>query len=174
MDRLQDRDFEGWFKAARRLDLNHLANEAFHYASRQSLTQSAPMTTTHSAPPRNLFSFFCSQAPPTTATPAAMHTPSRALPPGIPMDVDRTQTFKPLAQTCHRCGQTGHFSKECDLCHDVRHMTLDEEDHFIQQIMANRDAAMAASAALMTHMATSEGTLVEREVDDMDFVRSNR
>jgi hypothetical protein len=33
MDRLQDRDFEGWFKAAHRLDLNHLANEAFHYAS---------------------------------------------------------------------------------------------------------------------------------------------
>jgi hypothetical protein len=31
--RLQDRDFNGWFKAARRLDLNHLANEAFHYAS---------------------------------------------------------------------------------------------------------------------------------------------
>jgi hypothetical protein len=32
-DRPQDRDFEGWFKAARRLDLNRLANEAFHYAS---------------------------------------------------------------------------------------------------------------------------------------------
>jgi hypothetical protein len=33
MDRPQDRDFDGWFKAARRLDLNRLANEAFHYAS---------------------------------------------------------------------------------------------------------------------------------------------
>jgi hypothetical protein len=32
-DRPQDRDFDGWFKAARRLDLNCLANEAFHYAS---------------------------------------------------------------------------------------------------------------------------------------------
>jgi hypothetical protein len=32
-DRPQDRDFEGWFKAACRLDLNRLANEAFHYAS---------------------------------------------------------------------------------------------------------------------------------------------
>jgi hypothetical protein len=32
-DRLQDRDFDGWFKAACCLDLNRLANEAFHYAS---------------------------------------------------------------------------------------------------------------------------------------------
>jgi hypothetical protein len=30
--RLQDRDFDGWFKAAHHLDLNRLGNEAFHYA----------------------------------------------------------------------------------------------------------------------------------------------
>jgi hypothetical protein len=89
------------------------------------------------------------------------------------MDVDRTRTFKPLVQTCYHCGQTGHISKECDLCHDVRHMTLDEEDSFIQRIMANCDTAMAAIAESTTYMATSEGTLVEREVDDVDFVRSS-
>jgi hypothetical protein len=32
-DRPQDRDFDSWFKAACCLDLNRLANEAFHYAS---------------------------------------------------------------------------------------------------------------------------------------------
>jgi hypothetical protein len=89
------------------------------------------------------------------------------------MDIDCTRTFKFLVQTCHRCGQTSHFSKECDLRRDVRHMMLDEEDHFIQQIMANRDAAMAAAAASTTHTATSEGTLVEQEVNESDFVRSN-
>jgi hypothetical protein len=52
-------------------------------------------------------------------------------------------------------------------------MTLEEEDEFIQHILANRDAAMAAVAESATHMATSKGTLVEREVDDSDFVRSN-
>jgi hypothetical protein len=50
-------------------------------------------------------------------------------------------------------------------------MTLDEEDDFIQQIMANCDAATSAST---TQTGTSEGTLVEREVNDMDFVRSSR
>jgi hypothetical protein len=89
------------------------------------------------------------------------------------MDVNRTWTFKPLAQTCYRCGQTGHIRRECDLCHDVCHMTLDEQDEFIQQIMANCDAAMAAAAGLMTQTDTSEGILVEREVDDVDFVRSS-
>jgi hypothetical protein len=171
-DRPGDTDFNGWFKATRRLDLNRLANEAFHLASRCPLTYSAPTPTTYAAPPRTPFSFLHSH-PPTAATPAAMHTPSRALPPGIPMDVDHTWTLKPLAQTCYRCGQTGHISRDYDLHHDVHHMMLNEEDHFIQQIMANRDAAMAAAGALTTQIGTSEGTLVEREVDDTDFVRSS-
>jgi hypothetical protein len=86
------------------------------------------------------------------------------------MDVDHTRTFKTLAQTCYRCGQTSHISKECGLHHDIRYMMLDEEDSFLQWTIANRDAAVAAAAESMTYMATSEGTLVEREVEDVDFV----
>jgi hypothetical protein len=52
-------------------------------------------------------------------------------------------------------------------------MTLDEQDEFIQQVMANHDTAMAVIAESMTHKGTSEGTLVEREVDESDFVRSS-
>jgi hypothetical protein len=51
-------------------------------------------------------------------------------------------------------------------------MTLDEQDEFIQHIMANWDAEMAA-AAESTSARTSEGMVVEREVDESDFVRSN-
>jgi hypothetical protein len=89
------------------------------------------------------------------------------------MDIDRTHTLKPLAQTCYRCGQTGHISKECDHRHDIYHMTLDEEDESVQRIIANRNAAVAATAESTTYTATSEGTLVEREVEDVDFVRSS-
>jgi hypothetical protein len=52
-------------------------------------------------------------------------------------------------------------------------MILDEEDNFIQRIMANCNAAVAAAAESMTHTSTSEGTLVEREVNDADFVRDS-
>jgi hypothetical protein len=89
------------------------------------------------------------------------------------MDVDCTRTLKPIAQTCYRCGQTDHISRECDLHHDVRHMTLDEQDDFIQWIRANRDAAVATAAESMTQTGTSEGTLVESEVYDTDFIRSS-
>jgi hypothetical protein len=78
-DRPSNMDFEGWFKAAQHLDLNRLANEAFHFASRHPLTHSAPTPMTYPAPPRAPFSFARSH-PPITATPAVMHTPSRALP----------------------------------------------------------------------------------------------
>jgi hypothetical protein len=172
-DRPSDADFNDWFKAAQRLDLNRLANEAFHLASRHPPTHSAPSPMTHSIPPCTPFSFLHSH-PPSAMTPAAMHTPSRTLPPSIPMDVDRTRTLKPLVQTCYRCGQTSDISRDCNLHHDVRHMTLDEQDKFIQWIMANRDAAVAATAESTTQVGTSEGTLVEREVDDSDFVRSSR
>jgi hypothetical protein len=171
-DRLGNTDFNGWFKAARCLDLNCLANEAFHLASRCPPTHSALPAMTHSAPPCAPFSFLCTHTP-TAVTPVAMHTPSHTLPPGILMDIDCTRTLKPLAQTCYHCGQTGHISRECDFHHDIRHMTLDEEDEFIQQIMANRDTAVAATAESTTHTGTSEGTLVEREVNDVDFVRSS-
>jgi hypothetical protein len=52
-------------------------------------------------------------------------------------------------------------------------MTLDEQDNFIQQVMANCDTAMTAIGELATQMGTSKGTLVEREVDDLGFVRSS-
>jgi hypothetical protein len=52
-------------------------------------------------------------------------------------------------------------------------MTLDEQDDFIQRIMANRDTAMATTAESTTQMGTSEGMLVEREVDATDCVRSS-
>jgi hypothetical protein len=94
-DRPGDTDFNGWFKAARRLDLNRLANEAFHLASRRPPTHSASSPTTYAPPPRTPFSFVRSH-PPTAVIPAAMHTPSRALPPGILWTLTALEPSNPL------------------------------------------------------------------------------
>jgi hypothetical protein len=97
-DRPQDRDFNSWLKAARCLDLNCLTNKAFHYASQRPLLTPHPHQ--QCIPPHAPFSFLHSH-PPTATTPAAMHTPSHALPPGIPMDINHTRTLKSLTQTCY-------------------------------------------------------------------------
>jgi hypothetical protein len=47
---------------------------------------------------------------------------------------------------------------------------VDEEDEMVKRILANRNVAMAATAAL-AH--SSEGTIIEREVSEEDFVRSS-
>jgi hypothetical protein len=52
-------------------------------------------------------------------------------------------------------------------------MILDEQGKFIQHIMANRDAEMMAVAESTTSVCTSEGTVVEHEVNKSDFVRSS-
>jgi hypothetical protein len=47
---------------------------------------------------------------------------------------------------------------------------VDEEDEMVEHILANCDTAMAATAALVH---SSEGTIIEREVNEEDFVRSS-
>jgi hypothetical protein len=53
-------------------------------------------------------------------------------------------------------------------------MRPDEQDEFIQHIMANHNTAVAAAAESTIHMGSSEGMLVDREVDNTDFIRSSR
>jgi hypothetical protein len=175
-DRPRDNNHQGWYAATCRFDLHRLANEAFRYASRRPTVQSTTPQYANSTPMRTLFSFSC-PATLSTSSPASTHAPTRlyplALPPVNPRNTDGTRTQKPTTLTCYRCSQTGHTRRDCDLCHDVRHMMLDEQDEFIQHIITNRDAEMAAVAESTTLASTSKGTVVEREVDDSDFVRSS-
>jgi hypothetical protein len=75
-DRLQDSDFDGWFKAARCLDLNRLVNEAFHFASRHPPAHSAPTPMMYPTLPRTPFLFLRSHPPP--PRPLQQCTPLRA------------------------------------------------------------------------------------------------
>jgi hypothetical protein len=50
-------------------------------------------------------------------------------------------------------------------------MTTDEQDDMIEKLLADRDAAMAATAASTQ---SEEATIIEREVSEEDFVQSSR
>jgi hypothetical protein len=50
-------------------------------------------------------------------------------------------------------------------------MTTDEQDDMIEKLLADRDAAMAATAASTQ---SEEALIIEREVREEDFVRSSR
>jgi uncharacterized protein YfaA (DUF2138 family) len=82
----------------------------------------------------------------------------------------------PVYNVNSTANEAGMIVKIADmiLCYDSCHMMLDEQDKFIQQVMAYRNAAMAAAAELTTLTGTSEGMWVEREVNNLDFVRSSR
>jgi hypothetical protein len=47
-------------------------------------------------------------------------------------------------------------------------MTTDEQDNMIKKLLANGDAAMAATAALTQ---LEEAMIIEREVSEEDFVQ---
>jgi hypothetical protein len=49
-------------------------------------------------------------------------------------------------------------------------MTINEEDQMIEQIMANHNVAMAATAVL-PHL--DKGKVIECEVSDEDFIQSS-
>jgi hypothetical protein len=48
-------------------------------------------------------------------------------------------------------------------------MTVEEQDEFFRQIMADRDAAMAAAAESTDSSTSPEGAIVEREIKEEDF-----
>jgi Zinc knuckle/Retrotransposon gag protein len=133
-------DPKGWYRVARLFDRNRLANDAFNSSMKGRATTQAPFTPrqTVSRPP---FIPFTTHAPIAPSKPP----PAPALPPGVPMDVD-AQRAKKLASTCHRCGAVGHFARDCPKRYDIRHMTMDEREGLLQDLLASRDAAVHEEA----------------------------
>jgi hypothetical protein len=152
-DHPKDNDLQGWFQAARRFNLNRLANEAFCYTSRRPAT-----ATTTTYPARPAFSFLQQNAPMPTIL-AAMPTPARVPPQSM---------SKAGIESCYQCHQSGHISSNCPLRYDIHHMTSDEQDDMIEKLLADRDAAMAATAASTQ---SEEATIIECEVSEEDFIR---
>jgi len=145
---------EAWYQAARTVDQNRIANEAFHATGRSSHAPK-PLTTIPRVPPTSTTS---SNSLPRPSAPFgrtnAHTTPTPSKP--VPMDIDATRKPSALPPVCFRCKEPGHIKSECPKRFDVRLMDQDEKEEWIQRLLAEKDAAEAQRASEESQEASGE------------------
>ena len=55
------------------------------------------------------------------------------------MDIDAARKAKAINDNCRCCGKPGHWSRDCELRFDVRHMTADERSALMENQLAALD-----------------------------------
>lgn len=132
-----------WYEAARVIDENRAANEAFSSSTYRSATATSRPAGT---------SVFRT-APPPVKVGHSHIVPTPGNP--VPMDLDaaRKAASGPL---CFRCKLPGHFTRDCPSRYDVRFLTLDEMQEELSIRMAQLDVAPS-----------------EPETEKEDFCRDN-
>jgi Zinc knuckle len=78
------------------------------------------------------------------------------------MEVDANRQRGPQALVCYRCGKTGHTRRDCPQAFDVRYMTVDEREDFLQQELAAMDVRTASSTIV------EDSDLVEATAKDIE------
>ncbi|KAF5370919.1 hypothetical protein D9615_009778 [Tricholomella constricta] len=140
LEATHDEKIEEWLRIARSQDFIMRSEDDFH---RRMVPTKAP----DSRPPtaaaaRWAFATAPAPAPPAPRAPVA--PAPRPIPQGIPMDVDRMHDrVAPADDHCFRCKKQGHYSRDCPLRWDVRHMLDDELEALIMERLARKDAVPA-------------------------------
>jgi hypothetical protein len=145
-DRPADDQPKGWYEAARRLDQNRQANEAFRgqFNARSAPTQiHSGSASSKSATPKQTLTFANFATP---AKPSPFPTFPKAPPPVVPMEIDAQRSKRP-PPTCFRCGGVGHMVPQCPHTYDIRFMSPAESHEWIQHVLANQDAVEASQKA---------------------------
>jgi hypothetical protein len=155
--RPSDDDPEAWYQAALQSAANREANAAFHGVTRTIPTRTL-VPTRPSAPllaaPRQ-FSF----------TPTFTPPPRNEADP-VPMDTDAARKGVTTPIICHRCGGPGHMAKDCPRRYDIRYLSLEEHEEWMQEQVLQQDAEEARKRAEEVDVTE------EKNSDESDFRRN--
>ena len=123
--RPSDSSPENWYEAAKNIDQNRVANEAFKTAYRTPIP-ARPLINPLCTIPQSLL-----RVPPVPHTPP---TPSSS----IPIDTGVVQKKEPTPMICYRCRQPGHKAPDCPLRFDIRMLTNEELEN---ELMNRKDVS---------------------------------
>ncbi|KAF5376988.1 hypothetical protein D9615_007343 [Tricholomella constricta] len=142
--RPHDEKIEEWLRIARSQDFIMRSEDDFH---RRMVPTKVPDSRQPTAAAAR-WAFATAPAPAPALAPPAPRAPvapaPRPIPQGIPMDVDRMRDrVAPANDHCFRCKKKGHYSRDCPLRWDVRHMLDDELEALIMERLARKDAVPA-------------------------------
>src|SRR5258705_10891847 len=138
--RPDDDDPEEWYTATRVLDANRAANQAFH--GTQRVAAFTPTSWTLFPVPRALAPTSSISPAPHFQTSQYPGVPTRASNIPTPMEIDAARHKNPIPMLCRRCGEPGHFARECPKGYNVRYMTLDERQDWIKHLLSEVDVAV--------------------------------
>jgi hypothetical protein len=80
------------------------------------------------------------------------------------MEIDAARKAKTLKDNCRRCGDPGHWARDCPQRFDVRLMDADELQTYLEDYLAAKDAVPAKLTleAEEEHAVESEGFVSSR------------
>lgn len=156
--RPQDDKPEEWYQAAVTADENRTTNTMFHGGSRNPVIR---------LPPGQLV------LPPRRSVPNGPRwsnpTPLRKISPAPPGPTGASD--KDYSDACRRCGKPGHWAKDCPRRFDIRLMTTEEKDEWLQDLALQADTA-ALETQTQAEIPEEGGLMEDAEVAE-DFVKGS-